>query len=88
MTAPEPGGASTEPVRIAEGVRALLVAIIATGWVAIPDNTINVIISAVSFALSILSSVLVRRKVVPLAKLGPDGVPVITRLPANEPPLT
>ncbi|WP_432845963.1 hypothetical protein ACQPXB_35820 [Amycolatopsis sp. CA-161197] len=82
MTVPEQTTtAATEPVAIAEGVRALLVAIVATGWVVIPDTTINIVVSVVGFAISVVSTILARRKVVPLAKLGPDGVPVITVVP-------
>jgi hypothetical protein len=82
VNAPTPAKTgNTEPVAIAEGVRALLVAIVATGWVVIPDTTINIIVSAVGVAISVASTILARRKVVPLAKLGPDGVPVITVVP-------
>ncbi|WP_116206214.1 hypothetical protein [Amycolatopsis circi] len=76
----DPIGA-TEPVAIAEAVRALLVAIVTTGWIVIPDTTINVVVSVVGFTGSVVSTVLARRKVLPLAKLGPDGVPVITVVP-------
>ncbi|MEV6905157.1 hypothetical protein [Amycolatopsis sp. NPDC051372] len=82
MTTPAPAKTgTTEPVAIAEGVRAVLVAIVATGWVVIPDATVNIAVSTVGFAISVASTILARRKVIPLAKLGPDGVPVITVVP-------
>jgi hypothetical protein len=82
VTAPAPAKTgTTEPVALAEGVRALLVAIVAAGWVVIPDTTINIVVSVVGFAISVASTILARRKVIPLAKLGPDGVPVITVVP-------
>lgn len=88
MSAPAPATTgTTEPVAIAEGVRALLVAIVATGWVVIPDTTINIIVSVVGFAISVVSTILARRKVVPLAKLGPDGVPVVTLVPPAVDPI-
>ncbi|MBN9739519.1 hypothetical protein DMP23_00305 [Amycolatopsis sp. A1MSW2902] len=73
MTAPEqPSRVDTEPVSIAEAVRLVLVAVVAIGWWVIPDQTINVIVSAVGAILSVVSSVLVRRRVVPVAKLDQD----------------
>ncbi|ATY11558.1 hypothetical protein CU254_14645 [Amycolatopsis sp. AA4] len=61
--------AASEPVAIAEAVRGLLVAIVATGWAVIPDTTINIIVSAAGVLGSIASTILARRKVVPLSKL-------------------
>ncbi|MCG3750492.1 MULTISPECIES: hypothetical protein [Amycolatopsis] len=73
MTAPDqPSRAGTEPASIAEAVRLVLVAVVAIGWWVIPDQTINVIVSAVGTILSVVSSVLVRRPVVPVAKLDQD----------------
>ncbi|MCG3757364.1 hypothetical protein [Amycolatopsis sp. Poz14] len=73
MTAPEqPRRVGTEPVSVAEAVRLVLVAVVAIGWWVIPDQTINVIVSAVGAVLSVASSVLVRRRVVPVAKLDQD----------------
>lgn len=73
--------AQTEPVAVAESVRAVLVAIVATGWLVIPDATINLVVSAVALGLSVVGSVLARRKVTPLAKQGPDGAFQITTAP-------
>lgn len=88
MTTPTPAKSGlSEPVAIAEAVRALLVAIVTTGWVVIPDTTINIVVSVVGFAISVVSTILARRKVVPLAKLGADGVPVITVVPPAVDPL-
>ncbi|ATY13790.1 hypothetical protein CU254_27675 [Amycolatopsis sp. AA4] len=38
---PRPGRAGAEPVAIAQAVRLALAAIVATGWIAIPDTTVN-----------------------------------------------
>lgn len=82
MTTPTPARTGlSEPVAIAEAVRALLVAIVTTGWVVIPDTTINIIVSVVGFAGSVVSTILARRKVVPLTRLGAGGVPVATVAP-------
>ncbi|WP_409186504.1 hypothetical protein F9C11_20635 [Amycolatopsis sp. VS8301801F10] len=68
---------SSEPVAIAEAVRALLVAIVTAGWLVIPDTTINIVVSVVGFAGSVVSTILARRRVVPVAKLGQDAFTVI-----------
>ena len=66
----EPVGQPTlvqaEPVAVAEAVRGVLVAVVAAGWLVIPDTTINLIVSAAGLALSVLGSVLARRKVTPV----------------------
>lgn len=62
----QPTLVQAEPVAVAEGVRALLVAAVAAGWVVIPDATINIIVSAAGLALSVLTTVLARRKVTPV----------------------
>lgn len=73
MTAPKQSGrAATEPVSIAEAVRLVFVAVVALGWWVIPDKTINIIVSAVAALVSVVGSVLARRRVVPLAKLDRD----------------
>ncbi|GAB3372602.1 hypothetical protein [Amycolatopsis echigonensis] len=59
----------TEPVSLAEAVRLVLVAVVAGGWLAIPDTTINIIVSTVGVLGSILSTILARRRVVPVARL-------------------
>lgn len=80
----EPVGQPTlvqaEPVAIAEGVRALLVAIVAAGWFVIPDATINIVVSAVGFGLSVLMTILARRKVTPTA---PGADPIASVPPAQ-----
>ncbi|MEC3974726.1 hypothetical protein [Amycolatopsis sp. H20-H5] len=66
----DPIGSSTigtsEPVAIAEAVRVVLAGIVTAGWLTIPDATINTIVSGLALALSILGSVLARRKVAPV----------------------
>ncbi|UKD55167.1 hypothetical protein L3Q65_46195 [Amycolatopsis sp. FU40] len=74
-------GGSTEPVAIAEAVRALLVAVVATGWVVIPDSTVNIVVSVIGFAGSIVSTILARRKVVPVSKLDPIYAEDVPRTP-------
>lgn len=67
----EPVGQPTlvqaEPVVTAEVVRGGLVAVVAAGWIAIPDATINVIVSAVMFVLSVVATFVARRKVTPVS---------------------
>ena len=79
----QPTLVQTEPVAVAEVVRALLVAVVAAGWLVIPDTTINVIVSAAGLALSVLGTVLARRKVTPIAP-GSDGAYPITNIPPTE----
>ncbi len=62
----EPTLAQAEPVALAEAARGVLVAIVAAGWLVIPDNTINLIVSAVGVLGSIASTILARRKVTPI----------------------
>lgn len=64
-----PSLAQGEPVAVAEGVRALLVAAVAAGWVVIPDATINLIVSAAALLGSVATTWWARRRVVPVAKL-------------------
>lgn len=68
----QPSLVEAEPVAVTEAVRGVLVAVVAAGWLVIPDATVNIIVSAVGFALSVLGSVLARRKVTPVAK-GPSA---------------
>ncbi|WP_410652119.1 hypothetical protein [Amycolatopsis sp. cmx-4-54] len=56
-----------EPLAVAEAVRGVLVAIIAAGWFIIPDATINVVVSFVGLLGSVVSTVLARRRVSPVA---------------------
>jgi hypothetical protein len=58
-----------EPARLAEGVRLLLVALVGTGWVVIPDARINAVASLVAVVASVLATKKVRAAVQPLAKL-------------------
>ncbi len=63
----EPAAAQAEPVAVAEAVRLAPVAIVAAGWLVIPVPTINVITSGVALVVSVVSTVLARRRVTPLA---------------------
>lgn len=47
--------------------------VVAAGWLVIPDTTINVVVSAVGLLGSVVSTILARRKVAPLAKHGDGG---------------
>jgi predicted cation transporter len=65
----EPTLVQAEPVVTAEVVRGVLVAVVAAGWLVIPDATINLIVSGVMLVGSIVTTWWARRKVVPTAKL-------------------
>jgi hypothetical protein len=54
-----------EPVMIAEGVRTILAAVVAAGWIVIPDVTINAIVSVVALAISVIGSWMARKRVTP-----------------------
>lgn len=56
-----------EPLAVAEAVRGVLAAIVAAGWFIIPDATINVVVSFVGLLGSVVSTVLARRRVTPVA---------------------
>lgn len=60
---------SLEPAALAEFARAVIVAAVAAGWVALDDSTVATIASAAGFALSLGLTWLVRRNVVPEAKV-------------------
>lgn len=62
-------GVQKEPLVLGEAVRGVLVAVVAAGWIAIPDATINLIVSAAGLVGSVITTWLTRRKVVPTAKL-------------------
>jgi hypothetical protein len=64
----QPTLVQAEPLAVAESVRGVLVAIVATGWAVIPDTTINVIVSIVGLAGSVVSTILARRRVTPITK--------------------
>lgn len=62
---------ATEPARLAEFVRVILVALVAVGWLTIDDDAINGIVSGVGVLLSLLLTKAVRSKVTP------DGRPSV-----------
>lgn len=80
----QPTLVQAEPVAVAEGVRALLVVAVTAGWFVIPDATINLVVSAVGFGLSVLMTFLARSKVTPVVP-GPDGAYPITSVPPAQP---
>ncbi|ANN16264.1 hypothetical protein SD37_11810 [Amycolatopsis orientalis] len=71
MTGQDDGAGPTfvqaEPVVVAEAVRGVLVAVVAAGWLIIPDSTIAVIVSGVGLLGSIVSTIFARRRVSPVA---------------------
>ncbi len=62
---------ATEPARLAETVRAVLVAGVTLGWATIDDERINAAVSVVALLGSLLLTRQVRGAVTPVAKL--DG---------------
>jgi len=59
-----------EPVAWAEVVRLGFAALAAAGWVVVPSDTVNIIISAAAAIISIVATVLARRRVTPVRKEG------------------
>jgi hypothetical protein len=55
--------AATEPARLAEAVRVVLMALVTLGWVAIPDATVATIVTAFSALGSLLLTGYVRSRV-------------------------
>lgn len=55
-----------EPVKVAEAVRAVLMALVAVGWLAFDDATVGLIVTAVTAVLSVVLSLKVRDKVTPV----------------------
>ena len=64
----EPTLVQAEPLAVAEAVRAVLVAVVAAGWLVIPDTTINLAVSLVGVLGSVVSTILARRRVTPITK--------------------
>lgn len=64
----EPTFVQAEPLAVAEAVRGVLVTVVAAGWLVIPDTTINIIVSVVGLAGSVVSTILARRRVTPITK--------------------
>lgn len=59
--------AATEPARLAELVRSVLVGLVTVGWVTVPDTTENSVVSAVAYLASIALTRFVRGRVTPTA---------------------
>lgn len=62
----EPALGTGEPVAIAEVVRLLVAGLVTAGWVTIDSVTINAIATGVAAVLSVVFSLLARRKVTPV----------------------
>lgn len=58
----------TEPARLAEVARWLLVTLVTTGWLTLDDAAVNGIVSAVSLLLSALLTKYVRGGVTPVPR--------------------
>ncbi|WP_158882008.1 hypothetical protein [Amycolatopsis anabasis] len=63
----------TEPARLAEFVRAVLVAVNAVGWATIPDTTVSAVVTVVSVLASLVLTKFVRSNVTPTPKPPADG---------------
>lgn len=71
----QPTITQSEPVLLGEAVRVACAAIAAAGWAVIPSSTVDVIVSAVALAGSVVTSLLVRRRVTPVVPpTGPVAV--------------
>jgi hypothetical protein len=67
VTSPLP---PTEPVAMAEVLRAVIVVLVSLGWITLDNNTVNIIASALGVVLSWALTLLARSKVTPIAKTG------------------
>ncbi len=59
---------STEPARLAEFVRTVLVGLVGLGWVTVDDATVNTTVSVVGLLGSCALTKFVRNRVTPVAK--------------------
>lgn len=55
-----------EPVAIAEVVRLGFAALAGVGWLVVPDTTVNLVATGVAAVVSIVATVLARRRVTPV----------------------
>lgn len=63
-----PGRAQTEPAAVAEAARLILGALVATGWITIPDATVNAVVTLVGALASVGLTIWTRRRVSPVAR--------------------
>jgi hypothetical protein len=61
---------TSEPVLIAHAVTVILAAVVSLGWVAIPNDTIDLVGTGVALLVSTVVAVVARGKVTPVAKAG------------------
>lgn len=59
----EPSLVDVEPVAIADTVKAILAALVALGWIALPDATISAVATAIGAVAFVALSAWTRRKV-------------------------
>jgi predicted lysophospholipase L1 biosynthesis ABC-type transport system permease subunit len=59
---------TSEPVLIAHAVTVILAAVVSLGWVAIPNDTIDLVGTGVALLVSTVVAVVARGKVTPVAK--------------------
>lgn len=58
----------SEPVAVAEAVRLLFALLAGLGWLLVPSDTVNLVATGVAAVVSIVATVLARRRVTPVAK--------------------
>jgi hypothetical protein len=58
---------STEPVAYSTLIQSVLAALVATGWATIPNTTIDAIASGVGAVVALVTAIIARRSVQPLA---------------------
>lgn len=61
-------GRPGEPVAVAEVVRLVFALLAGLGWVLVPNDTVNLVATGVAAVVSIVATVLARRRVTPVAK--------------------
>lgn len=59
---------NSEPVAFTELVRAAIVVLVSLGWITVDNDTVNVIASAIGFAISWALTAFARSRVTPVAK--------------------
>jgi hypothetical protein len=57
-----------EPVAIAEVVRLVFALLAGLGWLLVPSDAVNAVATGVAAVVSIVATVLARRRVTPIAK--------------------
>lgn len=84
MTSPAPDATPTsEPVLIAHAVTVILAALVSLGWIAVPNDTIDLAGSIVAMVISTAVAVVARSRVTPLAKAGVVDVTAVRLMVAD-----